>query len=73
MCMFVHVCGKATFAMQVMAEMKITDVDKVFDDINEQNDQMRQISEAMGQPIGVGAELDEDDLEAELRVRHCTA
>ena len=51
-----------------MAEMKIDDVDRVLDEINEQTDQMRQIQEAMGQPIGAAADIDEDELLGELEV-----
>ena len=35
-----------------MKEMKIEKVDQIFDDINEQNDQMREIQEALGQSLG---------------------
>lgn len=53
--------GKAT-----MQEMKIDDVDKVWDEINDQTDQMRQIQDAMAQPIGAAADIDEDELLGEL-------
>lgn len=45
----------------------IEDVDLVLDEIAEQNDQMVQITEALGQSTIGG--IDEDDLEAELAVR----
>ena len=48
--------------------MKIDDVDRVLDEINDQADQMRQIQDAMGQPIGMAADYDEDDLLGELEV-----
>ena len=51
-----------------MNEMKIENVDKVLDEINDQNDQMQQIQDAMAQPIGAAADLDEDDLLSELQV-----
>ena len=35
-----------------MKEMNIDKVDQIFDDINEQNDQMREIQEALGQSVG---------------------
>eukprot|EP00887_Chlorella_sp_A99_P001440 scaffold8.g1440.t1 len=47
-------------------EMRIGDVDRVLDEINDQTDQMRQIQDAMGQPIGAAADLDEDELLGEL-------
>ena len=51
-------------AMRRMAkETKIEDVDATMDVINEQTDQMRQVQEALGQPVGFAAELDEDELE----------
>ncbi|CAL5227368.1 g10318 [Coccomyxa viridis] len=49
-----------------MSEMKITDVDQVLDEINEQTDQMQQIQDAMAQPIGPAADVDEDELMGEL-------
>lgn len=45
----------------------IEDVDLVLDEIAEQNDQMVQITDALGQSTIAG--IDEDDLEAELNVR----
>jgi len=42
----------------------------VLDEINEQTDQMQQIQDAMAQPIGAAADLDEDELMGELEVRH---
>lgn len=49
-----------------LQEMRIGDVDRVLDEINDQTDQMRQIQDAMGQPIGAAADLDEDELLGEL-------
>lgn len=49
--------------------MKIDQVDQVLDDINEANDQMKQIQDALAMPTGLGAEMDEDDLLQELEVR----
>lgn len=49
-----------------MKEMKIEKVDQIFDDINEQNDQMREIQEALGQSLGPAADMDEEELLAEL-------
>lgn len=49
-----------------MQEMKIENVDKVLDDINDQADQMRQITDAMSQPLGAAADIDESDLMEEL-------
>ena len=36
------------------------------DDINEQTEKMRQVQDALGQPVGYAADLDEDELDAEL-------
>ena len=44
------------------------DVDKVLDEINDQNDQLQQINTAMQTPIGDAANLDEDELARELEV-----
>ena len=51
---------------QLARETNVEDVDATMDMINEQTDKMRQVQEALGQPIGVAAELDEDELEEEL-------
>ena len=40
----------------------------MLDEINEQTDQMQQIQEAMAQPIGPAADVDEDELMGELEV-----
>lgn len=48
--------------------MKIESVDQVLDDINEANDQMKQIQDALAMPTGLGADLDEDELLEELEV-----
>lgn len=58
----------AQASKQTMQELDIQSVDKVLDEINEQADQMAQIQEAMAQPMGGAAALDEDDLMAELEV-----
>ena len=39
---------------------------QVMDDINEQTEKMRQVQDALGQPVGYAADLDEDELEEEL-------
>ncbi|KAL6193581.1 hypothetical protein ACLB2K_034665 [Fragaria x ananassa] len=52
-------------AMKAMQKAtKIDDVDKVMDENNEQTDNMKQIQEALANPIGY--DFDEDELEAEL-------
>lgn len=55
-------------AVPAVQEMRIDDVDRVLDEINDQTDQMRQIQDAMGQPIGAAADIDEDELLNELEV-----
>jgi len=47
-------------------QMNVGEVDKVMDDINEANQQMSQIHDAMGQPMGTGFDIDEDELLGEL-------
>lgn len=56
----------ATASKNTMKEMKIENVDQIMDEIQEQNDQMRMISDAISQPTGLAAELDEDELLGEL-------
>lgn len=50
----------------VQKKMNIDDVDKTLDEINEQSENMRQIQDALSQPVGIAADLDEDELLAEL-------
>ncbi|CAM6093425.1 unnamed protein product [Calypogeia fissa] len=44
----------------------IDDVDRTMESINEQQDNMKQIQEALSTPVGPAAEFDDDELEAEL-------
>ncbi|XP_010447884.1 PREDICTED: vacuolar protein sorting-associated protein 32 homolog 2 [Camelina sativa] len=54
-------------AMKAMQKAtNIDDVDKTMDEINEQTENMKQIQEALSNPIGVAADFDEDELLAEL-------
>lgn len=50
-----------------MQELNIEDVDKTMEEINEAQDQMQQMNDVLSQPIGAAADLDEDELAAELR------
>lgn len=56
----------ALTAKDNMKAMKIENVDKVMDEINETTDQMRQLNEVFAAPTGLAAELDEDELLGEL-------
>ncbi len=49
-------------------ELNIDDVDKTMDEISEAQDQMQQMNDVLSQPIGTAADLDEDELAAELAV-----
>ena len=60
----------AKTSKQTMHELDIDNVDKIMGEINEQSDQMQSINDALAQPLGGAAIIDEDDLEAELEVRH---
>ncbi|MCO5546699.1 hypothetical protein L7F22_000135 [Adiantum nelumboides] len=54
-------------AMKFMQKaVKIDDVDKTMDDINEQTEHMKQIQDVISAPIAGGTEFDDDELEAEL-------
>ncbi|PWA51534.1 vacuolar protein sorting-associated protein 32 [Artemisia annua] len=54
-------------AMKAMHKAtNIDDVDKTMDEINEQTENMKQIQDALAAPMGLGADFDEDELEAEL-------
>ena len=49
--------------------MNIEDVDKTMDEISDAQDQMQQMNDVLAQPIGGAADLDDDELAAELAVR----
>merc|ERR1712226_337456 len=48
------------------ADMNVDEVHDMMDDIAEQQDVAKEISEAISNPVAFGQEFDEDDLEAEL-------
>jgi hypothetical protein len=56
----------AMAAKENMRVMKVENVDKVVDEINETTDQMRQLNEVFANPLGLGADLDDDELMGEL-------
>lgn len=56
----------ALTAKDNMKAMKIENVDKVLDEINETTDQMRQLNEVFANPLGLGTDLDDDELMGEL-------
>ncbi|KAG2492418.1 hypothetical protein HYH03_009361 [Edaphochlamys debaryana] len=56
----------ALAAKENMKAMKIENVDKVLDEINETTDQMRQLNEVFANPLGLGTDLDDDELMGEL-------
>ncbi|PNH01738.1 Vacuolar protein sorting-associated protein 32 1 [Tetrabaena socialis] len=56
----------ALAAKDNMKAMKIENVDKVLDEINETTDQMRQLNEVFANPLGLGTDLDDDELMNEL-------
>ena len=53
--------------------MNIEDVDKTMDEISDAQDQMQQMNDVLAQPIGGAADLDDDELAAELAVSLCIA
>merc|ERR1711902_261 len=48
------------------ADMDVDQVHDMMDDIAEQQDVAKEISEAIANPVGFGQDFDEDELEAEL-------
>ncbi|KAL3693015.1 hypothetical protein R1sor_006666 [Riccia sorocarpa] len=50
----------------IQKQTNINDVDRTMEDISEQQDNMKQIQDALTGPGGVAGEFDEDELEAEL-------
>ena len=51
---------------RTMAEMKIENIDATLEEIQDLGDQMRQVNEAVAQPVGMFNDIDEGELEAEL-------
>ncbi len=52
----------------VSAELNVDRVDRLRDELDQQHEDMRQIADLLGQPIGAAADFDLDDIEAELEV-----
>jgi DNA repair exonuclease SbcCD ATPase subunit len=49
-----------------MKESKIENVDKILDELQESNDQLKQVQEALSTPLGGAADLDDEELLGEL-------
>jgi hypothetical protein len=58
----------AAASKAAMSEINVGHVDQVLEEIADSSDQMRQMQDALGMPLGPAADLDEDELEAELQV-----
>eukprot|EP00252_Welwitschia_mirabilis_P009757 TRINITY_DN2261_c0_g1_i1.p1 TRINITY_DN2261_c0_g1~~TRINITY_DN2261_c0_g1_i1.p1 ORF type:complete len:224 (+),score=85.67 TRINITY_DN2261_c0_g1_i1:241-912(+) len=56
----------ATAMKNIQKKMNIDDIDKTMDQVNEHTENLKQIQEALATPIGAAADIDEDELEAEL-------
>jgi glycine cleavage system regulatory protein len=56
----------AVAAVAHLQEMKIENIDSTLEEIQEVGEQMRVINEAISQPVGGFADMEMDDLEAEL-------
>ncbi|TVU50650.1 hypothetical protein EJB05_02029, partial [Eragrostis curvula] len=50
----------------IQHSLNIDDIENAIDEANEQTENMKQIQEALATPVGVSADFDEDELEAEL-------
>mmetsp|Transcript_21140 Transcript_21140/g.46278 ORF Transcript_21140/g.46278 Transcript_21140/m.46278 type:complete len:236 (-) Transcript_21140:631-1338(-) len=62
----------AMTAKDNMKAMKIENVDKVLDEINETTDQMKQLQDVFSNATGMAADLDEDELLGELEELEAT-
>lgn len=51
---------------KIHKSMKVEDVDKVMDDIREQQATFEDISNMISTPLGANADIDEDELQAEI-------
>jgi len=51
---------------EVSRQTNIENVEQVMDEINEHTDNMRAVNDALAEPIGMAAEFDEEELDAEL-------
>merc|ERR1711973_533064 len=58
--------GAAKALKKANADLDVDKVHDMMDDIAEQQDVAKEISEAISNPVAFGAEFDEDELEAEL-------
>eukprot|EP00850_Spirogloea_muscicola_P007059 SM000035S13039 [mRNA] locus=s35:271:1605:+ [translate_table: standard] len=56
----------ASAMRKIQKQANVDDVDKTMDDITESAENMNQIQQALSQPIGAAADLDDDELWAEL-------
>ncbi|KAH9308982.1 hypothetical protein KI387_036893 [Taxus chinensis] len=56
----------ASAMKNIQKAMNIDDIDKTMDEVNEHTENLKQIQEALATPIGAAADIDEDELEAEL-------
>ncbi|CAL4989881.1 unnamed protein product [Urochloa decumbens] len=50
----------------IQQSVNIDDIENAIDEANEQTENMREIQAALATPVGVSADFDEDELEAEL-------
>lgn len=50
----------------VLKDNKISDVEKIMDDIASETDTMREVQDRLAEPVGFMADFDDDDLLAEL-------
>jgi hypothetical protein len=71
----VRVTAETVSAMQAGAQaskaaaLGVEQVDSVLEELAEQTEQLRQVQDVLGTPLGMAAEVDDDELAAELEVR----
>lgn len=56
----------ASAVKSIQLSLNVDDIDNTIEEMNEHTENMKQIQEALGAPLGSAAGIDEDELEAEL-------
>eukprot|EP00268_Persea_americana_P023777 TRINITY_DN2328_c0_g1_i1.p1 TRINITY_DN2328_c0_g1~~TRINITY_DN2328_c0_g1_i1.p1 ORF type:complete len:217 (-),score=74.96 TRINITY_DN2328_c0_g1_i1:1369-2019(-) len=56
----------ASAIKSIQFSLSVDDIDKTMEEVNEHTESMKQIQDALAAPVGAAADIDEDELEAEL-------
>ncbi|RWR92227.1 hypothetical protein CKAN_02143600 [Cinnamomum micranthum f. kanehirae] len=56
----------ASAIKSIQFSLSVDDIEKTMEEVNEDTESMKQIQDALAAPVGAAADIDEDELEAEL-------